>query len=99
MMLPSKEYFTVFEAEARWGVPVATIAGWADVGDFVSSPARQWLCAGHKKCVEGWSCADRICSKFWEPRGCLLCALHDPFAQERCRTALCYVPKVAWRYS
>ena len=32
MTLPSKEYFTLFEAKARWGASLATIAGWAEAG-------------------------------------------------------------------
>lgn len=32
MTLPLKKYFTVFEADARWSVPVVTIAGWAEAG-------------------------------------------------------------------
>ncbi|SFL19582.1 hypothetical protein SAMN04488518_12111 [Pseudovibrio ascidiaceicola] len=51
MILPSKEYFTVFEAEARWGVPVATIAGWADVGRFrLVTSAPMVVCGAQKVC-------------------------------------------------
>ncbi|KZK84898.1 hypothetical protein PsAD13_01432 [Pseudovibrio sp. Ad13] len=51
MTLPSKEYFTVFEAEARWGVPLATIAGWAEAGRFrlvTSTPLV--VCGAQKVC-------------------------------------------------
>ncbi|KZK84944.1 hypothetical protein PsAD13_01478 [Pseudovibrio sp. Ad13] len=34
MTLPSKEYFTLIEAGARWGAQLGTIAGWAEVGRF-----------------------------------------------------------------
>lgn len=46
MALPPRVYFTLQEVAARWGCPIADIAGWADAGRFRILTGVPAVCCG-----------------------------------------------------